>query len=65
MRWTDLEPIKQGGVNQKEKEKYHLLMHIYGIQKDGTDEAIYRATMERQTWNRLLDTVGAGEGGMI
>ena len=31
MRWTDLEPIKQGGVNQKEKEKYHLLMHIYGI----------------------------------
>ena len=24
-------------------------MHIYGIQKDGTDEDIYRATMEIQT----------------
>ena len=31
MRWTDLGPIKQGEVNHTEKEKYHLLMHIYGI----------------------------------
>ena len=31
MRWTNLEPIIQSEVSQKEKDKYHLLMHIYGI----------------------------------
>ena len=32
-----------------EKNKYHILKHIYGIQKDGTDEPICRAAMETQT----------------
>ena len=27
----NLEPIKQSEVSQKEKDKYHILMHIYGI----------------------------------
>ena len=31
MRWMDLEPIVQSEVSQKEKEKYHILMHIYRI----------------------------------
>ena len=31
MRWMNLEPIIQSEVNQKEKDKYHILMHIYGI----------------------------------
>ena len=31
MRWTNLEPIIQIEVGQKEKYKYHVLMHIYGI----------------------------------
>ena len=31
MRWMNLEPIIQSEVNQKEKEKYHILTHIYGI----------------------------------
>ena len=31
MRWTNLEPIIQSEVSQKEKEKYRLLMHIYRI----------------------------------
>ena len=29
-------------LSQKEKNKYHTLTHIYGIQKDGTDEPICR-----------------------
>ena len=33
MRWMNLEPIIQGEVSQKEKDKYHILTHIYGIQK--------------------------------
>ena len=31
MRWMNLEPIIQNEVSQKEKDKYHILMHIYGI----------------------------------
>ena len=31
MRWMNLEPITQCEVSQKEKGKYHTLMHIYGI----------------------------------
>ena len=31
MRWMNLEPIIQSEVSQKEKDKYRILMHIYGI----------------------------------
>ena len=31
MRWMNLEPIIQNEVSQKEKDKYHILKHIYGI----------------------------------
>ena len=31
MRWINLEPIIQSEVSQKEKNKYHILTHIYGI----------------------------------
>ena len=49
MRWLNLEPIIQGEVSQKEKDKYHILTHIYGIQKNGTEEFIYRTAVEKQT----------------
>ena len=31
MRWMNLEPITQNEVSQKEKDKYHILAHIYVI----------------------------------
>ena len=31
MRWLDLESVIQREVSQKEKNKYHMLTHIYGI----------------------------------
>ena len=31
MRWLNLEPIIQSEVCQKEKDKYHILTHIYRI----------------------------------
>ena len=31
MRWTELEPIIQNEVSQKEKHQYSILTHIYGI----------------------------------
>ena len=29
--WMDLETVIQSEVSQKEKNKYHILMHICGI----------------------------------
>ena len=31
VRWKDLESVIQSEVSQKEKNKYHMLTHIYGI----------------------------------
>ena len=49
MRWMNLEPIIQSGVSQKEKDKYRILTHIYGIQNDGTNEFFCKAAVEKQT----------------
>ena len=29
MRWMNLDPVTQSEVSLKEKDKYHILMHIY------------------------------------
>ena len=31
MRWMNLEPIIQSEESEREKDKYHILMRIYGI----------------------------------
>ena len=31
VRWMNLEPVLQGEVSQKEKNKYHIVTQIYGI----------------------------------
>ena len=31
VRWIDLESVIQSEVSKKEKNKYHMLTHIYGI----------------------------------
>ena len=43
-----LEPIIQSEVSQKEKHQYSILMHTYGIQKDGNDDPIYETAKEIQ-----------------
>ena len=48
MRWMKLEPIIQSEVSQKEKHQYSILMHIYGIQKDGNDNPVYETAKETQ-----------------
>ena len=66
MRWMKLEPIIQSELNQKDKDQYSILMHIYCILKDGNDNP-YMQNRKRDTdiQNRLLDSVGEGEGGMF
>ena len=48
MRWMNLGPIIHSEVSQKEKDKYHILTHIYRTWKNGTEEFIYWAAMEKQ-----------------
>ena len=38
MRQMNLEPIIQSEVSQKQKAKSCVLTHIYGIQKDDTND---------------------------
>ena len=47
MRWMNLELVIQSEVSQK--NKYHMSMHMYGIQKNGIDEPICRAGVDTQT----------------
>ena len=54
----NLEPIIQSEISQKDKQR--ILMHTYGIQKDGTEEFICRAAMEKQTQRTDLWTWGGG-----
>ena len=37
--WMDLESIIQSVISQKKKNKYSILKHMYGIKKDGRNEA--------------------------
>ena len=60
-----LEPVIQSEVSQKEKHQYLILRHIYGIEKDGNDDPIHKNKRGTDVKNRLLDSVGEGEGGMI
>ena len=62
----NLEFVIQGEVSQKEKNIYHILTRIYGIQKNGTNqrnEPICRAAIEMQTQRTDLWTRGESDGG--
>ena len=43
-----LEPIILSEVSQKEKHQYSILMHIYGIEKDGDNNPICNTEKEIQ-----------------
>ena len=57
------EPITQSEESYKEKNNYHKLIHIYGIQKNGANEPIGRAVMEMQTQSTDGETWWGGEEG--
>ena len=65
MRWMNLEPIIQSEVSQKDKHQYSILTHTYGIQKDGNDNPMCKTETDTDVQNRLLDSMGGGEGGML
>ena len=59
MMQMNLEPITQTEVSQK--NKYHILMHIYEIQKDGNNEPTCRAAMEKTQRTDLWTSAGEKE----
>ena len=66
--WMNVETVIQSEVSQKEKNKYRILTHICGTQKNGTDEPVCRAEIETQMqrtniWTPRGERGGAGGGG--
>ena len=65
LRWMNLEPVIKSELSQKEKNKYHVLKHMYGIQKYGTDEPICTAAvemqMQRTDWGTQLGKEKVGQ----
>ena len=46
--WMNPETVIQSEVSQKEKNKYCILTHVCGTQKNGADEPAGRAEIETQ-----------------
>ena len=46
VRWMNPKHVIQSEVSQKKKNKYCILMHIYGIWKNCTDELTFREGIE-------------------
>ena len=57
MRLMKLEPIIQSEVSQKEKYQYSILMHIYGIQKDGNNNPVYETAKGTLMYRTVLWTL--------
>ena len=57
MRWMKLEPIIQSEVSQKEKHQYSILMHIYGIWKDGNNNPVCETAKETQMYRTVFWTL--------
>ena len=57
MRWMKLEPIIQSELSQKEKHQYSILMHIYGIYKEGNDTPVCETAKETQRYRTVFWTL--------
>ena len=52
-----LEPIIQNELSLKVKYQYSILMHIYGIQKDGNNNPICETAKETQMYRTVFWTL--------
>ena len=67
--WMDVETVIWSEVTEKEENKYRILAHLCGTQKNGTDEPVCRAEIETQmqrtnVWAPRGESSGGGGGGM-
>ena len=49
-----MEPIIQSEVSQKEKHQYSILMHIYGIEKDGNNNPVGETAKETEMYRTVF-----------
>ena len=49
--------------SKSEREKYHIVIHIYGIEKIGIDNLISKAEIETQMW-RTTVWIPRGKGSL-
>ena len=61
--WMDLETVIQSEVSPKDKNKYRILMHTCGIQKNGTGELVCKAEIETQMQRTNVWTPRGESGG--
>ena len=64
VRWMDLKTVIQSEVSQKEKSKYRMLTHIYGIKKknqNGSEEPREDRNKDADVVTGLED-IGSGKG---
>ena len=62
MRWMKLELTVQSEVSQKEKHQYNILMHIYGIWKDGNDNPVCETAKRHRCIEQSFGLCGRGRG---
>ena len=65
IRWMNQQPIIQSELSQKEKKKYHILTHIYGICKMILMNHFQGRNGDTDKENGLMDTVEVGEEGEV
>ena len=58
-----METVAQGEESQKEKNKYCIILLICGIQKNDTDELIWKAEIETQMQRKDLQIPRQGGDG--
>ena len=58
VRWMNLKPIIQSDVSQKEKSKYHILMHIYIYMESRKTVLINPSTGQRWRCRHREQTFG-------
>ena len=68
--WMDLETVIQSEISPKEKNKYCIITHICGTQKNGTGEPVCQAETETQVqrtnvWTPRGESGGGGGGGGV
>ena len=62
--WMGPETVIQSELNQKEENKHHILMHICGIQKNGSDELLCKVEIETDVESKCMETKGERGSGM-
>ena len=62
---TNLEPIIQSEMSERERQIPHIKIYMWNLERWYRWSYMQGKKGDRDIKNRLLDSVGEGEGGMI